>query len=81
MRDHAQRIIDGLEPHDGAAIAQMLEDEIERRNLHFTYVGKLAALCETQNDGAQQYSPLAVFALIRATPEQKARAFLEVVKQ
>lgn len=81
MRDHAQRIIDGLEPHDGAAIAQMLEDEIVQRNLQFTYIGALAASCEAQDDGAQQYSPLAVFALLRATPAQRARAFLEAVKE
>jgi hypothetical protein len=69
--------------------AQMLEDEIERRGLQARYATFL--LEEVDPDGAQIYhsaieverytSPhddgwKLVWALIRATPEQRARAFL-----
>lgn len=55
--------------------ARLLEDEIERRGLQYKYMDWLMAftsLCSNEND---QH-----WALIRATPEQKARAFLKAVE-
>lgn len=62
--------------------ARTLEDEIERRHSTHLY---LAALIE-QVRGTTIYDDPArttgmMWAVIRATPEQRARAFLEAVKQ
>jgi len=56
--------------------ARMLEDEIERRGLQEKYI---YALMPTYHhfDSA---SPHELFNLLRATPEQRARAFLEAIK-
>ena len=52
----------------------MLEDEIERRALIDRY---LAALDDVL--GVNPYTDDEVWSLIRATPEQRARAFLEAI--
>lgn len=84
---YAQRVVDGLEPHDGASIARGLEDEIERRGLQDVYIRALfvqtipeAARWDiTLNAEPGGYIDRAsLFLLLRATPEQRARAFLEV---
>ena len=54
--------------------ARMLEDEIERRALIDRY---LAALDDAM--GVSPYTDDEVWSLIRATPEQRARAFLEAI--
>ena len=54
--------------------ARMLEDEIERRALIDRY---LAALDDVL--GVNPYTDDEVWSLIRATPKQRARAFLEAI--
>lgn len=57
-------------------VARQLEDEIERRGLQETYVEYLIArVIPTRSD----WDAHSAWALIRATPEQRARAFLEAV--
>lgn len=56
----------------------LLEDEIERRKLQDAYVRRLGIM-ETSaayEEAREAYG----WELIRATPEQRARAFLEVMK-
>lgn len=53
----------------------MLEDEIERRGLEDDYIRALLAIVIP--DGG---SVLAFWRILRATPEQRARAFLEATK-
>jgi hypothetical protein len=81
----AQDIIAGKEPHEGAGIATMLEDEIERRGLIKPYIrilvediAPILTYDEWENWGDENYT--ALWSLVRATPEQRARAFLEAVK-
>lgn len=59
--------------------AALLEDEIERRGLQPGYISALSELVDP-NDSfwSDDWQPR--WLLIRATPEQKARAFLEVIK-
>ncbi len=75
FNDLAQRVIDGKEPHEAGGVAEMLEDEIERRGLIYEYTNMLVTLIEYQAIA----NPLG-WAVLRATPEQRARAFLEAVK-
>lgn len=59
------------------AAARQLEDEIERRGLQDEYAYKLiiesSAYCEDRQTAF-------AWALLRATPEQRARAFLEAMR-
>lgn len=57
------------------AAARLLEDEIERRGLIHAYTNTLVSLLEYQAEAG----PLGWFVL-RATPEQRAEAFLKVTK-
>lgn len=58
----------------------MLEDEIERRRLQAAYVIELSAVvgCELKADREQSARHL--WMMIRATPEQRCRAFLKAVE-
>ena len=58
--------------------ARILEDEIERRGLQIEYAKAVMKLIYQQ--GFKNYAE-PQWLLIRATPEQKARAFLEAIKQ
>jgi hypothetical protein len=74
--------------------AHLLEDEIERRGMGWEYAQALLRLVaypnganlydRTPRNGAlyweTQPSDADLFPLIRATPEQRARAFLEAMK-
>jgi hypothetical protein len=73
----AQNVIAGREPHDGAAIASYLEDEIVRRGLQERYIEALYPII-----GAWQYgmSTSEQWRILRATPEQRARAFMAVIE-
>ena len=55
--------------------ARDLENEIERRGLVAAYIHALVAILKAEHGGV-----MSSWYLIRATPEQRARAFLEVVK-
>ena len=55
--------------------ARLLEDEIERRDLNHAYDTALLSILGYTWDNAGN----AVYSLIRATPEQRAQAFLKVV--
>lgn len=76
LRAHAQNIINGKEPHDGAGIAQMLEDEIARRGNYDNYIIALSSECGISLYERNELPLTASWKLIRATPEQRARAFL-----
>lgn len=73
----AEHIIKGIFD-DGLAdgAARQLEDEIERRGLEYSYVRSLVNLVAVDtapgSDGER-------WALIRATPEQRAKAFLQAI--
>jgi hypothetical protein len=65
--------------------ARLLEDEIERRGVQKAYI---SALCRDGglDDPFSDYAILeftleAFWQVMRATPEQRARAFLEAMKQ
>jgi len=55
--------------------ACVLEDEIERRGLQEKYVTILLALIDPDPYTTNEY-----WAILRATPEQRAQAFLEAIK-
>ncbi len=84
MEYYAQRIIDGLEPHEGESIARGLEDEIDRRGLWRAYTLALVAPLLTEDGNIPNETPMIAlhtgWLLIRATPEQRARAFLKAVE-
>lgn len=61
---------------DPAAV-RLLEDEIERRDLVIEYTLALAVLCQVDTEFWYRPNYKDVYQLIHATPEQKARAFLE----
>ena len=64
--------------------ARVLEDEIERRDRRVGYITELGNIVLTylaDQNGSARYPALSVWALIRATPEQRARAFLEAVTE
>lgn len=65
--------------------AHLLEDEIERRDLQRSYIVALLSGVGSDVEYAAThvwYADAADFwRMLRATPEQRARAFLEVVKQ
>jgi len=76
-------------PSEWGDDARLLEDEIERRGLQHEYI--IALFLQAMPEAAKwgitdKRSPSAwvdravLFALLRATPEQRARAFLEAVK-
>lgn len=80
MQDIVDDAIDG-----SISAAQVLEAEIERRGLHDAYVNALlrvvipeAARWDITNNPTPggYITRAAIFALMRATPEQRARAFL-----
>ena len=57
--------------------ARLLEDEIERRGLHYEYV---KALCFILGDiSLRELEARDVWALLRAAPEQRAKAFLQAI--
>jgi hypothetical protein len=68
--------VDEFSPSTDPTAARELEDEIERRGLEDRYVQVLGAVVN-----ANPYTDNESWALIRATPEQRARAFLEAVKE
>lgn len=57
----------------------MLEDEIERRALWLQYI-KALGITGTRMTNPTMYSWNDIARAIRATPEQRARAFLEAMK-
>lgn len=64
--------------------AKILEDEVERRKLIGAYVATLVSLLDTQivsdNQTVRYLAYMSDFwALIRATPEQRARAFVQIL--
>lgn len=58
------------------AAARLLEDEAERRGLQWPYARALCGIVGGQRDAL----PGILWLFIRATPEQRARAFLEVLR-
>lgn len=58
--------------------ARLLEDEIERRGMRLIYIHALLQTALSSFRGQNTGSDLH-WALIRATPEQRARAFLDAV--
>jgi hypothetical protein len=78
---HAQDIIDGQEPHDGASMASYLEDEVERvgATARRAYVSALWDLCGCDGNDEGENIWLDEWKLIHATPEQRARAFVEAM--
>ncbi len=58
--------------------ARLLEDEIERRGLQSTYIEALFTVLGCPGLGWEDDTAF-LWSLIRATPEQKARAFLNTV--
>jgi hypothetical protein len=58
--------------------AKILEDEIERRGLAKDYALALIDVCRIPNRALIDLS--GVFTLVHASPEQRARAFLEVME-
>src|SRR5690349_2223157 len=81
----AQDLVSGKERHERMQIAHMLEDEIERRGLQARYAMALVVIVlgesqKTLLDIGRAPSDEDLFALIRATPEHRARAFLEAMK-
>lgn len=68
-------------PHfsDNPEAARLLEDEIERRGLQMPYMDALLSLCPLVGyAGINNPEDHNAWLLIRTTPEQRARAFLEV---
>jgi hypothetical protein len=63
--------------------ARLLEDEIERRGLGHEYQYRLSIVVGVHPSSWDQRETLLVipWLLLRATPEQRARAFLEAVEQ
>lgn len=78
-REWAQAIINGRNPErdedSDMELALMLEDEIERRGLQYKYMDWLMAYSSLCSDERDQR-----WAIMRATPEQRARAFLQAVQ-
>jgi hypothetical protein len=60
--------------------ARLLEDEIERRGKVSDYAGALAEMVGVGDDFWYDATGGDVWQIIRATPEQRARAFLEAVE-
>lgn len=57
---------------------RLLEDEVERRGLQHQYINKLFHICHMfEQSGSLDF----IWVFLRATPEQRARAFVEVTKQ
>jgi hypothetical protein len=62
-------------------MAQLLEDEIERRGLWKPYIVALVDIREPDiSFGDLDDAFRTLWILMRSTPEQRARAFLEAVK-
>lgn len=59
------------------AAARLLEDEIERRQIDARYTLVLGKMVAPDDEA---WTNANVFLLLRATPEQRARAFLESIK-
>lgn len=91
LKQHAQNIIDGKEPHEGEGIARMLEDEIERLGSQDRYISALLIeidsdaktwdIIDGSDEGGGWVDRAFLFKLIRATPEQRAAAFVEATKE
>ena len=65
-----------FEPSSDLESARLLEDEIERRGLQEKY---LVVLHEVVGAKWIDYGVMDVWSIFRATPEQKARAFLAAI--
>lgn len=83
-RDSTGHKAGSIEFSSDPAVAQRLEDEIERRGLWQEYAGALehSVILECENLDlldTQDRSGIA-WLLIRATPEQRCRAFLAVME-
>jgi hypothetical protein len=75
--ERARAVINGKDPRDHIFIAIALEDEIERRGIQSEYVFALAVSLFGEQD---EWGTAHIMKMMRATPEQRARAFLEAVK-
>ncbi len=66
------------------AAARLLENEIERQGKHNAYITQLCEVCgvrpDEHEDGGYFVYIDEAWPLVRATPEQKARAFLTVME-
>lgn len=74
-------IVAGAPPGTEAMI-EVLEREIERRGLRAQYISALGELVSHYRGnlhGATVYSNMSVWAFIRATPAQRAQAFLDTI--
>jgi hypothetical protein len=82
-RELAEDIVSGKEKHDLCASVRLLEGEIERRGKLNEYVYALAAIVldpwQAGGEWPFELFPQDVWLLVRATPEQRARAFLKAV--
>ena len=78
----AKRILDGHDDHPLETVAILLA-EIERRGYGDLYTFRLATICGVARDAWEYRDTLIAipWILLRATPEQHARAFVEVVKE
>lgn len=97
FRDGKWREVEGWRRPDGLDVTgvpnfsgdhdavRLLEDEIERRDLGCEYAAALVAIADADAEqvaGDLWYATTSNFwALIRAKPEQKARAFLAAMKE
>lgn len=82
MRRHAQDIIAGKESGEG--FARALEDDVERQDLTTEYICHLIGVTGgdmTVDDSGMidDIDPLYIWLVLRATPVQRARAYLETV--
>lgn len=77
-KELAESIVNGKESHELEAEARLLEDEIERRSgdVLLLYVFHLSRIV---GKGAGD-APAGLWRLIRATPQQRAQAYLEATK-
>ena len=60
--------------------ARLLEDEIERRGLQDEYLTALWGVMDAAGDPSPEWVLADIWLFLRATPEQRARAFLEAMK-
>lgn len=84
-RNHEYAYVNELPAYStDQAAARLLEDEIERQGLLVNYITELGNIVldyTTLQNGAALYPALSVWDILRATPEQRARALLEVIKE
>ena len=87
--ERARAVIDGVDGGDHIFIAIALEDEIEQRGREVAYISALLIeidadsatwdIYEDSDEGGGWIDRAFLFKLIRATPEQRARAFLKAM--